>query len=72
MISVRLPRGNPPVAWSISETPVRTHSGDGRDCQSRGTTEDRFELLLQDRYRHFAFYSPVLYFYSEPKWEVNR
>ena len=34
-ISVRLPRGNPPMAPSISAMPVGTVSGAGRDCQSR-------------------------------------
>jgi len=46
-ISVRQPRGRPPVAWSTSGMPEQTHSGDGRDCQFREPSSSDSNCFLR-------------------------
>src|SRR5580700_1590710 len=72
MISVRHPRGRPPVAVSTSDTPVRTISGTGRDCQSGWPPRTDSNCFWSTAAgMMFAISSPVLYFYSMGREGVN-
>src|ERR1019366_8540402 len=71
-ISVRHPRGNPPVASSPSRIPEGTISGAGRACHSKGPPRtDSNCFLSATAFIIFAFYSPVLYFYRNREADVK-
>ena len=73
VISVRHPRGSPPVAASISGTPLRTIR-ERAGLPLEVAAEHRFELFLEAAAAPiiFAFYSPVLYFYRMEAGAVDR
>src|ERR1035438_2674962 len=69
-ISVRHPRGSPPVASSTSRIPEGSISGAGRACHSKGPpSTDSNCFLSAAAIIVFVFYSPVLYFYGS--WDMD-